>query len=187
MSKAVSKSLEWEIKPRGDACARTGRPFAEKEVFWTLLFEDGADYRREDVCEEAWREIRDAPEGTVPKPFSFWKSRYTPPPPAPAEPLGKENAEQMLRRLMSELPDSGLNTCYILALMLERKRILKQTDSRFDSNGRILIYEHAGTGEVFLIRDPMLRLDQIEEVQREVYAALGAAEAGGAEAKTGRP
>lgn len=182
MSKIPSRNQEWDIKPRAAACARTGRPFKDKEVLWTLLFDEGAGFRREDVCEDAWREIRDAPEGSVEKPFSFWKTRYNPPPEQEPEPLGKEGAEQMLRRLMSEFSESGANTCYILALMLERKRILKQTDSRFDGQGRILIYEHSSTGEVFMIRDPMLRLDQIEEVQREVYAALGAAEFGGSPA-----
>ncbi len=178
MSIIPTKIQHWEIKPRADVCARSGRPFADKETFWTLLFDDGVDFRREDVCEDAWKEIRDAPEGTLEKPFSFWKSRYTLPPAEQPEPLGKEGAEQMLRRLMNELSAAGTNTCYILALMLERKRVLKQTDSRFDEQGRILIYQHNVTGEVFMIRDPMLRLDQIEPIQREVYAILGGPESG---------
>ena len=36
----------------------------------------------------------------------------------------------------------------------------------------MLIYEHAKTGEVFVIPDPQLRLDQIEAVQNEVAAQL---------------
>ncbi len=173
MKKAVALAPEWEIKPRGNTCARTGRAFADKEAFWTLLFDNGTDFHREDVCEEAWQTIRQSEET---KPFSFWKSRYTPPPPPEPEPLGKQSAEQMLRRHMEELAPASRHTCFILALMLERKRLLRQTDARNDANGRILIYEHTKTGEVFVIRDPELRLDQIEEIQREVFESLASSE-----------
>jgi hypothetical protein len=56
--------------------------------------------------------------------------------------------------------------------MLERKRLLKQVEAREDIHGRTLIYEHVKTGEVFVIPDPGLRLDQIEAVQTEVAALL---------------
>ncbi len=54
--------------------------------------------------------------------------------------------------------------------MLERKRLLRPTDTRQDeaSGRRLLFYEHAATGETFVVVDPGLRLDQLEEVQREV-------------------
>ena len=60
----------------------------------------------------------------------------------------------------------------VLAVMLERKRILKQVKSEQTENGRMLIYEHAQTGDVFLVRDPQLRLDEIEQVQAEVVQLL---------------
>ena len=37
---------------------------------------------------------------------------------------------------------------------------------------RLLFYEHAATGETFVVTDPGLRLDQLEEVQREVSELL---------------
>ena len=39
--------------------------------------------------------------------------------------------------------------------------------------GLTRIYEHSKTGEVFVIPDPQLRLDQIEEVQMQVAELLG--------------
>jgi hypothetical protein len=36
------------------------------------------------------------------------------------------------------------------------------------------IYEHVRTGEVFIIPDPQLRLDQVEELQAQVAGLLGA-------------
>jgi hypothetical protein len=80
--------------------------------------------------------------------------------------------ETHLRQLIQEDQPEKTNARYILALMLERKKTLKQVDVRETGGERILIYEHAKTGEVFLILDPKLRLDQLDAVQTEVYAFL---------------
>jgi hypothetical protein len=106
------------------------------------------------------------------RPFSYWKSTYQTPPPAPPEPLAKESVEEHLRQLIQDDAPEKANARYILAVMLERKKTLKQVDVRESNSERILIYEHAKTGEVFLIVDPKLRLDQLDAVQNEVYAFL---------------
>ena len=63
---------------------------------------------------------------------------------------------------------------YILALMLERKRLLRPMEPRPDGagGGKLLVYEHVRTGETFVVADPGLRLDQVAEVQQEVAALL---------------
>jgi hypothetical protein len=161
---------EWTIKHRADACAVTHRPFAPGEHFYTLLFHDADGYRREDLSEEAWRNRNENIQ-----PFSFWRSRYEPLPAPPAESLPKENAEQLFRRLIaSENPPE--NACYVLAAMLERKRILKQIKTEETANRRVLIYEQGGAGDVFIVPDPRLRLDELETVQNEVAQLLHAAE-----------
>ena len=73
---------------------------------------------------------------------------------------------------MEEENPRHTNARYILSLMLERKRLLKQIEAKEDNDGRTLIYEHVKTGEVFVIPDPQLRLDQLEAVQNEVAALL---------------
>lgn len=159
---------EWEIKHRADACAATQRAFAAGEYFYTLLFRDAEGFRREDLSEEAWR----ARNENI-RPFSFWRTKFEPTPAAPPEPLAKENAEQLFRRLTtSENPPA--NACYVLAAMLERKKVLKQIKTEQSENGRVLIYEHRDNGDVFIVRDPGLRLDELETVQTEVSNLLGA-------------
>jgi len=158
---------DWEIRKRSDLCTATQRPFEEGEFFYTALYRDGDGFRREDVSEEAW-----AARGEEPRPFSFWRSKFEMPPPPPPEPLAKQDAESILRRLVEEQAETTRNARYILALMLERKRILKPMPSEDDS---VMVYEHAQTGETFLIPNPHLRLEQVPEVQREVSALLGEA------------
>jgi hypothetical protein len=40
-----------------------------------------------------------------------------------------------------------------------------------------LIYEHPATGDVFIVQDPQLRLDELEAVQDEVAQLLRSAAA----------
>ena len=160
---------DWAIKHRADACAATQRPFEAGEYFYTLLFRDADGFCREDLSEEAWKKRNENMQ-----PFSFWKTRYEPLPESAPEPLAKENAEQLFRRLIaSENPPA--NACYVLAAMLERKRILKQIKTENAEKGRVLIYEHGATGDVFIVTDPGLRLDELEHVQNEVAQLLRSA------------
>ncbi|HST29745.1 MAG TPA: hypothetical protein VLK27_02775 [Chthoniobacterales bacterium] len=159
---------DWAIKTRADTCAATQRPFEAGEYFYTLLFRDAEGFRREDLSEEGWSKRNENIQ-----PFSFWKTRYEPVPETP-EPLGKENAEQLFRRLIaSENPPA--NACYVLAAMLERKRVLKQIKTENAEKGRLLVYEHGETGDVFIVPDPGLRLDELESVQNEVAQLLKSA------------
>jgi len=156
---------DWAIKHRADACNATRRPFVPGEYFYTLLFREADGYRREDLSEEAWSNRNQNIQ-----PFSFWKTRYEPLPPA-TEPLPKEDAEQLFRRLIaSENPPPA--ACYVLAAMLERKRVLKQVKTKNAENGRVLIYENGASGDVFIVPDPQLRLTELENVQNEVAQLL---------------
>ena len=60
--------------------------------------------------------------------------------------------------------------------MLERKRILKPIKADQTKDRPVLIYEHAKTGDVFIVPDVQLRLDEIEHVQNEVSQLLKNAE-----------
>jgi hypothetical protein len=158
---------EWEIKARSRHCARTQEAFEDGATIYTLLFRERAGFRREDVSEEVWQQIKESVA-----PFSFWKSKFQGPLPAAPEPMPKESVEELLRRLVSEDLPEHLNARYVLAILLERKRILKQVDVRESAEAKILVYEHVKTGEAFIIPDPWLRLDQLDSVQQEIYSLL---------------
>src|SRR6266496_2179506 len=157
-------ATDWPIKQRSEICNATQRPFLPGEVFYTLLYREGDGFRREDLSEEAWR---DRNENIQP----FSKMRFEPAPPPVPEPLAKENAEQLFRRLIVE-PIPPVNACFVLAVMLERKRVLKQVRTENANGSRLLIYEHRENGDVFIVRDPQLRLSELERVQDEVARLL---------------
>ncbi|MBV9009691.1 MAG: hypothetical protein JO354_11090 [Verrucomicrobia bacterium] len=157
---------DWPIKSRSDSCTATGRAFAPGESFYTLLHREGDGFRREDLSEEAWRNRNDNIQ-----PFSFWKSKFEPEPEPPPEPLAQENAEDLFRRLLAQ-PDAPPHASYVLAVMLERKRVLKPVRTENADGRRLLIYEHARNGDIFIVPDPQLRLDDLERVQAEVLQLL---------------
>lgn len=158
---------DWNIRLRAEACDATAKPFTEGETFYTALYRDGEGFLRKDLCEEAWAALAADPE--APAPFSSWRSKFEPPAPPPPEPLPRDDAEGMLRRLLESNDPAHTNTRYLLAVMLERKRILRPQPS--DDKG-LLVYERAGSGETFLIADPKLSLSDLARVQEEVSALL---------------
>jgi hypothetical protein len=162
---------EWTIQSRAHQCAVSGQPFEEDEVFYTLLYLNGGEFRREDVCDAVFRS-RDA---NAPEPFSFWKTKYQKPPAAPVEAVTKQTAEGLLRRYVEEARPEHEAVRFVLALMLERKRLLKETAVKRSDDGKLIrIYEQPKSGDVFLIVDPELRLDQVAGVQEQVAALLAA-------------
>ncbi len=165
----------WNIRSRAHQCAVLATPFVDSEPFYTALFENAkGELLRLDYSLEGWKQAQagwpaDSPE----RPFSFWKSEYEQAlREAKAEVVEKEGAEGLLRRLIEEENPGTENTRYILAIMLERKKILRPTGARETEDATFLIYENPKTSEVYLIRDPELRLDQVEMVQREVSLLL---------------
>ena len=124
-----------------------------------------------DFCLACWEEG----EHAEPQPFSYWKTIFRLPPEAPPEPLRKETAESLLRRLLEADDPQQIPVMYILALMLERKKMLVEKDVTVDSDETVRrIYEHRKTGEVFVITDPRLQLESLENVQQQVADMLGA-------------
>ena len=106
--------------------------------------------------------------------ISHWKGVYHAPPAKPEDPLKKGTVEALLREFMAKDDYSKLSVIYILAVMLERKRILAEKDVQKREDGsRIRIYEHKKTGEIFTIPDPDLKLNELEAVQAEVNTLLG--------------
>lgn len=161
---------EWNIQSRGHACQSCHTPFADKEIYHTILFDEKKDFLRIDVCEKCWTsqysESRDR-KGFI----SCWHGEYHVPQ-APVEAIQKESAETLLRKLIEVNDPKHAAASFILAVMLERKRILKVKEQVRVEGKRIFIYEQPKTGDVFTIPDPELQLNQLEEVQRDVAQLL---------------
>ena len=161
---------EWNIQSRAHACEACSQPFADKQPYRTILFEDGKELRRSDICEPCAKNAGDprARAGFI----SQWHGIYEAPPAQPVEAIQKETAETVLRKLIEQNDPRYAPAAFILAVMLERKRILKVKEQFQRDGQRIFIYEQPKTGDIFTIADPDLHLSQLEQVQHDVAQLL---------------
>lgn len=161
----------WHVRSRSRECSATQRPFAQGDPIVTALFPDpeSSGYLRRDFCLDGWQSRDDAAEPA----FSFWRSTYNAPAAGETEDAVKKlSAEEILVRLVEEDEDHTENTRYILAVMLERQKLLRETDSQRTPTGILRVYEHRKTGEVIIVKDPNIPLSEVESVQNEVFALL---------------
>lgn len=162
-------SQEWNLRSRGHICTLCQKPLVDRAPVVSALKEEGDGYERFDCHPECWKAAeRDW------MPFSQWDGVYF----APVreerkEPLKKEDAGELLRHLITLEDPAMKNVVYVLAVMLERSKILVERDRKEQKDGTILrIYEDRKNGDTFVILDPRLRLENLSEVQQQVVALL---------------
>jgi len=161
---------EWNIQSRARACEVCGQPFADQQVYHTVLFDEAPLLRRSDICEACAKQVNDqrSRAGFI----SQWLGTYEAPPAQPVEAIQKDTAETLLRKLVALNEPRHAPAAFILAVMLERKRLLKVKEQFTRDGHRVYIYEHPKTGDVFAITDPDLHLDQLQQVQHDVAHLL---------------
>ena len=135
----------------------------------SALKEPTGGYERFDCHPECWKT---AEKDWVP--FSQWDGVYfAPKKEEKKETLKKEDAGELLRKLMTLDDPAMKNVVYVLAVMLERSKILVERDAKELEDGTIRrVYEDRKQGDTFVILDPRLRLENLGEVQQQVVALL---------------
>ena len=161
---------DWDIKSRSEACTACSTAFEDGQSYLSALLFGENGYERADFCEGCWQQSE-----AVLSPYSSWQGIYRKPSATGNnDPLKKETAESLLRKLIEDEDPQNEGVIYILAVMLERKKILVEKDVTVDDLGTVhRVYEHRQTGETFLILDPQLKLDALEDVQTRVIEMLG--------------
>ena len=158
---------DWHIQSRAHACQSCGEAFRDQVGYHTLLFDEKREMTRMDICSgcytKQFAEARDR-HGFI----SHWQGVYEAPPAVAPDAIRKDTAEDLLRKLVELNDPRYLAASYILAVMLERKRLLRVKEQLRQGNTRTFIYEHPKSGDIFTIPDPALQLDQLEAVQRLV-------------------
>lgn len=162
---------DWNIQSRGHRCHTCDVTFEDGTSYHTVLAYENSEYVRQDICTTCWTQEGDgAPsrKGFI----STWQGTYEAPPPAPPEAIQKDNAEGLLRKLVETGDARWREASYILAVMLERKRVLKVKEQIKEAEGRVFVYEMSQSGDVFTIPDPNLKMEELEQVQIEVATLL---------------
>ena len=165
----LAMSQEWNIRSRGHVCSICEKPLMDRTPVVSALKETSDGYERFDCHPECWKTgERDW------APFSVWDGVYLAPvKEEKKEPLKKEDAGELLRKLVTLDDPAMKNVVYVLAVLLERSKILVERDTKEQPGGELKrVYEDRKNGDTFVILDPRLRLENIAEVQHQVVELL---------------
>ena len=165
--------MDWHFRSRSHQCNDCETAFVDEQPYRTILFQGFESLERRDICPDCWDKIYKTEPGKIEGYISHWQGIYEIPPPPPPEAIQKDNAETLLKKMIEQNNPEHTEACFILAVMLERKRVIKNKDQVRQENGkRMLIYEHAKNGDVLTILDPALKLDELGDVQAKVSELL---------------
>ena len=161
----------WDIKECSPECSACGEAFGDKEDYMSELCVVEEGYDRSDFCKQCYDARNDEPRQAR---LSQWRGVFSICHDRPEDILEKASAESLLRKYMNSGDESKGNVIFVLAVMLERKKVLVERDIQDRNDGTTLIvFEHRTTRETFVVPDPQIDLDQLESVQAEVSAMLG--------------
>ena len=152
---------KWNISKISNSCYKSNELFDDNEtVISELVFENGI-FERRDYKYQCFN--------TNNQSLSSWKTIFKLQKPK-EEIIKKDSIEDLLRKKISLECNDSINIIFILAILLERKKVLIEKSFFFDDdNKKIRIYEHKKTNESFTIIDPQLSLNEIEPLKEEVF------------------
>lgn len=155
------------VKSPSGKCLSCSKNFSDGEIYKTYLYWcKGNGYKREDFCLNCTSLSKDNNRLLV----CCWKGRFR----KEKEKTNDNDSgkvEMLFRSLVKEQPNRIL-CIFLLAVMLERKRILVEHEVRIETDKKIRVYEHKKTGEVFLIYEPYLSLEDMKAGYKEISDLL---------------
>ena len=171
--------MEWDVQKGSPRCAHCGVNFLDQQAFQSLLKLEGESLNRADHCMKCWEDNVVTTLGAL-KQYATWTGRFKIVLPVPKEePVKKDHAQTLFSKLLASRDPQKKKLLFDLAVMLERKKVLKQqkvergaSATQEESDKRMLVYLHAETGESILIEDPQIRLAEWSSVQKEITNML---------------
>jgi hypothetical protein len=150
--------MDYDIQRCTRRCAATEREFSPGEDFFSVLIAEGAELRRLDYCAEAWK---GPPENAT----GWWRSSM---PSANQKRMHWAPNDVMLQFLeeLEDQPDRA-DMRFVLALLLVRRRVLREEDRNKDEQGREVMVlfcpRRDKTYEVTTVPPNAARVEQIQE------------------------
>jgi hypothetical protein len=158
--------MDYEVERCTRHCAARGRELKEGEEFYSILLTEKGEVHRHDYASEAWS---GPPEAAL----AWWKSHM----PTREAKKGQLAPNEVMLQLFGELeqvPEKA-DMRYVLALLLVRRRVLRQEDIEHDDEGREVLVLYSPRDEtthrVFASMPDSQRTDEIQtELAKLLYA-----------------
>ncbi len=168
--KEIWQKETWRLSVCSKHCYATNKAFEDNEPIVTALFlnPESGSYSRRDWSESAWDSLNKEELNH----FSFWHSTYQRKAKGALLQEVENSIEAEFRRSLAEVDSSeeSIIACYLLALLLERRKGLVEKDvkamTRADGSPYwVRVYEFKSSNEVCFVEDPDIDLNSIDETQ----------------------
>jgi hypothetical protein len=157
---------EYQIQANTRRCYVTGRELQPGEKFYSVLFDQGGQFVRQDYSQENWP---GTPEGA----FSFWTGKV-PPLDGPRRPQFDDDLLlDCFNRLEGQTEPDRVNFRYVLTLLLMRRKRLKFEEAKMSGDLETLWLRCPRTGTQYQVLNPGLTEEEMAAVQEEVFKVLG--------------
>lgn len=158
--------MDYEVERCTRRCAASGRELQEGEEFYSALSTDRGQVHRSDYAVEHW-------SGPPESALAWWRSRM----PTHEAKKGQLAPNEVLLQLFAELehvPEKA-DMRYVLALLLVRRRVLREEEVEHDETGGEVMRVYSPRDENTYRVDVMVpdegRRDEIQaELARLLYA-----------------
>lgn len=162
--------MSWNITGCSKQCIHCMYIFKDQDLYHCKLIigDDGPE--RQDCCEECWDKIKDSNKNE----FSYWQGKYRQKPiVAKEEPIKESVSKKLLKKWIQSPERLHKCFCYILILMLERKKLFSPKPSIKTEDGKKqLVYEEKDTGEVYILEDPALTLKELGAIESQLQEMM---------------
>lgn len=159
--------MEWTIAPAPRRCFDCCVEFAEGQEYFSALIDTGAAFERRDHCPSCWHNTADRAAA-----FSFWKTRV----PRKQEQTRLLADDDVLwdffLRLQDDPDPARQQFCYLLALILMRRRALKFEDVEKDGGREFLVLRTPRQQRRFRVLNPNLTEEQLDQVKEQIGQIL---------------
>ena len=156
---------QFDVQRCSGLCAATGKPLAENQEIYAVLFEDGESFRRADYALEDWS---GPPEGA----YCFFRTRVPVQQKKKRLLVDDDVLVNFFLRLADETDETRVRFRFVLALILMRKRILKYVDSARTGDREVWQMRFAREDALHPVVNPRMTEGDIERVSRELSAIL---------------
>lgn len=156
--------MDYEVERCTRRCATSGRELQDGEEFYSTLFAERGQVHRSDYATEHWS---GPPEAVL----AWWKSRM----PTREAKKGQLAPNEVLLQLFAELehvPEKA-DMRYVLALLLVRRRVLREEEIERDETGHDVMRLYSPRDENTYRVDVALPGEQrTEEIQSDLARLL---------------
>ncbi len=157
--------MEWEIASPDTFCGVCQKSFDDRDEYCTAIFSSPEGFSRKDYCLACW-------SGPPKNVFSFWRTRCRLKPAPPKRFVNDEVLLEFFERLSEADSPERRKLHFIMAVLLLRKRLLKERSRRRDENGLYWILEAPRLEKTFEVRDQGLAESEIADLLHDLGQVL---------------